>query len=360
MTRPERTLGPGVLFVVPAFHPNLYFATRALAQAGIRVQVVAAHGAKVCPQDHVRPHVVGLQPSWGALGRVLAEVRPDLMLLRGSGPLTHYAAMWGRLHGVALLNYDQKLLSRRASLTELARLALQGRPFRRVTPARRPAPAPPPDPRAMFLPLPVGRFGPPQPPRLPSALLRVLAVAKLAQPRKRVLQLIEELTSAGEAGRIELTLVGSTTLGASSAEEDILSTIRERVAAHSWLHMLEDQPFHEMPALYAAHDVCILPSSGEPLGSAPLEGMAYGTVPVISSDAGSAGMIREGENGLTVDVRQPGEIARAIDRLAADRALLARLSAGALATAAGELSEAAYVATVRALIASRGRRIAPV
>lgn len=360
MTRPGRAMGrssgPSVLFVVPAFHTNLYFATRALVEAGIRTHVMAVNPSTACPQDHVQPHVVGPRPTWGTVRQVLAEARPDLILLRGSAPLTHRAALLGRLQGAALVNYDQKLLSRRAKPSQLARLVLEAKPFRRVTPARRPEPAPAPDPRAMFLPLPVGPLGSP-PPRLPSPRLRVLAVAKLAQPRKRVLQLIEELLPAGEAGRVELTLVGSTTLTASRADEAILSAIRDHAATRSWLRLMEDQPFHDMPALYAAHDVCILPSSGEPLGSAPLEGMAYGTVPVISEDAGSAGMIREGKNGLIVDVRQPGQIARAIDRLANDRALLARLSAGALDTAAGALSEAAYVAAIRALIASRGRRI---
>jgi len=348
---------PGVLFVVPAFHTNLYFATRALIEAGIRTHVMVPNGSNFCPEDHVRPHVMGTRPGWGAVGRVLTQSRPDLILLRGNGSLCHSAAMLGRWHGVPLLNYDQKPLSRRANLTQLVRLAAQGRPFRRVTPARRPAPAPPPDPHAIFLPLPVGLLGPPQPSRRPSAQLRVLAVAKLAQPRKRVLQLIEELAPAGQAGRIALTVVGSTTLGASRADPSILERVRGLAAEADWLTVLENHPFASMPALYASHDICVLPSSGEPLGSAPLEGMAYGTVPVISGDAGSAGVIREGENGLTVDVTQPGQIARAIDRLAADPALVARLSAGALASAGDELSEAAYVASVRALIASKGKRI---
>jgi len=361
MTRPGRAMGrssgPGVLFVVPAFHTNLYFATRALVEAGIRTHVMAVQAASVCPQDHVRPDVMGARPGWGAVRRVLAEARPDLILLRGATPLTHRAALLGRLQGAALVNYEQKPASRKPHPTQLFRLALGGKPLMRVTPVRLPAPAPPPDSRAMFLPLPVGPLHPLPAPRQPSARLRVLAVGKLAQPRKRMLQLIEELLPAGEAGRVELTLVGSTTLTASRADEAILSAIRDHAAARPWLRLMEDQPFREMPALYAAHDVCILPSSGEPLGSAPLEGMVYGAVPVISSEAGSAGMIREGENGLIVDVRQPGQIAAAIDRLATDRALLARLSAGALDTAAGELSEAAYVAAVRVLIASRGRRI---
>ncbi|WP_126977767.1 glycosyltransferase family 4 protein [Frigidibacter oleivorans] len=359
MTRRPPGAAPSVLFVVPAFHPNLYYATRGLARAGIRVHVFAQSQDDHTPATHVALRRFGPDPGWRDLSRALDAAAPDLVLIRDASPLSRRASMLARLKGLAMIGYDIKPLSRRSPPRLLLQKALRGQPPRRVTPVRLPPPAPPADPWAFFLPLPVGIYDDPPPPRPAGDRLRVLAVAKLAQPRKRVPQLIEELAPAGQAGRIALTVVGSTTLAASRAEAAILDRVRDLSAGAEWLTLLEDRPFPEMPAIHAAHDVCVLPSTGEPLGIAPLEGMAYGTVPVISTGAGSAGMIRAGENGLTVDVQQPGRIAAAIDRLAADPALLARLRAGALATVADELSETAYVAAIRALIASRGRRIAP-
>lgn len=350
---------PGVLFVVPAFHPNLYYATRALAQAGMRVKVFSQSDGQETPRSFVTPAHFGAAPDWRELSRALDAAAPDMVFIRDAGLLSRRASMLARLKGLPMIGYDIKPLSRRSTPRLLLQRALQGRALRRVTPVRKPDPAPPADPWAFFLPLPVGVYDPPPPPRLPAARLRVLAVAKLAQPRKRVPQLIEELAPAGKAGRISVTVAGSTSLLASRAEASILDGVRRAAAQSDWLQVLEDQPFAAMPDLYASHDVCVLPSTGEPLGIAPLEGMAYGTVPVISSDAGSAGMIREGGNGLIVDVRTPDRIAAAIDRLAGDPDLRTRLSAGALATAAGELSEAAYVASVSALIASRGKSIGP-
>ncbi|GGH54257.1 glycosyltransferase [Frigidibacter albus] len=355
MTAPGRP-GPGVVFVVPSFHTNLFFATRALVQAGIRVQVFSLWEGRHTPHSFVTPRCFGAAPGWRDLSRALEAAAPDLIFVREAGALSRRAALLARLKGLAMIGYDQRPISRRSRPQDLLERAVQGRALRRVTPVRRAGPALRADPWGLFLPLPVGTLAP-QPPRLPAAQLRVLAVGKLAQPRKRILQLIEELMPAGQAGRITLTVVGSTTLDASNAEAAVLERVRGLQAQMDWLQVLENLPFAAMPALYASHDACVLPSTGEPLGSAPLEGMAYGAVPVISVGAGSAGMIREGENGLVVNVRQPGQIAAAIDRLAADRALLARLSAGALDTVAGDLSEAAYVASVSALIASRGKRI---
>ena len=56
-----------------------------------------------------------------------------------------------------------------------------------------------------------------------------------------------------------------------------------------------------MPEVYAAHDICILPSFAEPLGTSPVEAMAYGTVPIISAQCGSAGYLTSGRDGFVFD-----------------------------------------------------------
>jgi glycosyltransferase involved in cell wall biosynthesis len=69
-------------------------------------------------------------------------------------------------------------------------------------------------------------------------------------------------------------------------------------------------------------------SSLEGLGSAALLAMAYG-VPVIASNVGGLPeIVHDGETGLLTS-NQPADIARAIERLLADRPLAERLSARA-------------------------------
>jgi glycosyltransferase involved in cell wall biosynthesis len=89
--------------------------------------------------------------------------------------------------------------------------------------------------------------------------------------------------------------------------------------------------------IYAAADVLVVPSVRtrtfrEPWGLVVNEAMNRG-LPVIASEAVGAaagGLVRDGRNGLIVPAGDPGALARAIGRLAADVSLRARLgNAGA-------------------------------
>ncbi len=84
----------------------------------------------------------------------------------------------------------------------------------------------------------------------------------------------------------------------------------------------------------ARQHVFLLTSEYEGLSIALLEAMSRGCVPVVSRLASQSMVIREGENALAADVGDIDAFARHVEALAADRALLARLAAGAFATIA--------------------------
>lgn len=356
MARPEGA-APSVLFVLPDFHTNVHVATRALVEAGMRVSVFTPHPGRPETHDFVVPQVFAGVPDRQELAQALDRARPDLMLVRNSGDLSRPIYGMARRRGIRVIGYDQKPLTQLRSVKDHLRLMLLGRPRWRVTPVRGLDRAAPQDRCAIYLPWPV-RADPSALPRPPkTAALRVLCVAKLAQPRKNQPRLIEALRAAGQAGRVHLTLVGSRTLKASHADPAQLAWLEREAASHDWITLLSDVPFRRMPQIYAAHDVCVLPSVQEPLGTSPLEAMAYGTVPVISTDAGSAGVLTEGQDGLRVDMSDPGDLPAVMQRLLDDRALVRRLSAGARATAGTDLSPEIFVARMRGLLASRGRGI---
>ena len=116
----------------------------------------------------------------------------------------------------------------------------------------------------------------------------------------------------------------------------------------------------ELPALYAAADVLVLPSIRtatftEPWGLVVNEAMHQGT-PVIASDAVGAaagGLVRDRRNGLIVAERDPSALAAALRELAADPELRERLGAAAREDVA-KYSEAAWVAGMRRALASVG------
>ena len=91
----------------------------------------------------------------------------------------------------------------------------------------------------------------------------------------------------------------------------------------------------------ASADLALMPSAAETFGLVALEAAACGTPVVAARTEGLVDSVREGVSGVFVDSRDPGDWARAIRALLADRAGLARLSASARAHAAGRTWDAA-------------------
>jgi glycosyltransferase involved in cell wall biosynthesis len=86
---------------------------------------------------------------------------------------------------------------------------------------------------------------------------------------------------------------------------------------------------------YAEADAVLFPVRwNEPFGLVPLEAMGIGRPVVSTARGGTAEFIRDGENALVFAADDPHDLARCIERLAADAGLRARLREGGFATAA--------------------------
>jgi O-antigen biosynthesis protein len=113
-----------------------------------------------------------------------------------------------------------------------------------------------------------------------------------------------------------------------------------------------------MAALYAEHDVLLKLSRVESLGLPPLEAMHAGTPSVLAPYTGHEEYAVHGENSLLVGYDDEPGTAAALDALARDAGLRARLRDGALATAARwpgvEEAGAAFCDALAALHAAPG------
>src|SRR5215210_3965041 len=150
---------------------------------------------------------------------------------------------------------------------------------------------------------------------------RVLFVGRLA-PQKGVSTLV---AAAGllEDPSAQVLLVGD------GPERKALEREAERIGVGDRVCFLGFVAHERLPALLAHADVLVLPSVYEELGTVLLEAMWAGLPIVASRTGGIPDVIEDGVNGLLVPPGEPEALARAINRVLADRGLAYRLSEGA-------------------------------
>jgi glycosyltransferase involved in cell wall biosynthesis len=103
----------------------------------------------------------------------------------------------------------------------------------------------------------------------------------------------------------------------------------------------------------AAADVFVMSSSHEPLGNVILESWAQGTPVVSTRSEGPQWFMRDGENGLMVDIGDAEGFARAIEQIVADNFLSTRLAERGHETLVGQFSREAITDAYLQLFASK-------
>jgi glycosyltransferase involved in cell wall biosynthesis len=113
----------------------------------------------------------------------------------------------------------------------------------------------------------------------------------------------------------------------------------------------------DVPELLRAADIFTLPSHREGMPRSIVEAMLTG-LPVVATDIrGSREEVNDGNTGLLVPVRDPKALAAALQRLAGDPALRAKLGAAGLARARDLYDEAKVVARQLSLAAMLARDV---
>ena len=168
------------------------------------------------------------------------------------------------------------------------------------------------------------------PPR-PAAAPLVLALGRL-HPNKAFDILLKALAIET---RPRLWLAGE---GDERAE---LESMAARLGVTDRVHFLGWR--QDVAALFAAADICVVPSRQEPFGNVVVEAWGHGTPLVAAASAGPANAVRPDEDALLVPVDDPQALAAAIARLIDEPGLAARLAEAGHARYAAEFTEAVCV-----------------
>ncbi|HEX8067718.1 MAG TPA: glycosyltransferase family 4 protein [Thermoleophilaceae bacterium] len=156
---------------------------------------------------------------------------------------------------------------------------------------------------------------------------RLLYVGRL-DARKGVDTAVEALAHLPSGARLEI--VG----GWDAGEERRLRELAAGLGVEGRAVFAGQRGRDELIAAYGAADAVMFPVRWrEPWGLVPLEAMARGRPVVATGRGGSAEYLRDGENCLLFDADDPRGLAAALERLAGDPDLRARLRRGGLETA---------------------------
>lgn len=340
-----------ICFVVPRFHTNLFFATKALVEAGHEVFVICAKQAFLEDHSFVKPFVMGKQSTFDEVSKLLDEINPDLLFLRKVPPLSKHVMRYCKNGRLNVVHYDLKALTRRRGPYSYIKWKLRGHKENRVTPVRGADKQAKIDKAALFLPWPVETIEVSKSVKRTDKPFRVLCVGKLMQRRKNQDDLIKALEPQLKANQVEITLVGSSGTSIHGADENHFKRIEAYAEKYAGkIHILKDIPFEKVAELYASHQVCVLPAKGEPLGIAPIEAMAYGCVPIVTDDCGCAGHITDGVNGFVYPLGDVERLQAILSDLMSDNKKVKSLSVNTAKTAATDLSPKRFVKRVESLI----------
>jgi phosphatidyl-myo-inositol dimannoside synthase len=158
--------------------------------------------------------------------------------------------------------------------------------------------------------------------------LRVICAARLIE-RKGQQHLIEAVRRLADRGRdVRLVLVGTGDMHAALVEQARRMNVAERVEFAGYV------PREEIAGWYRRAHVFALPSFNEGLSLAALEGLAAGLPLVLSRTGGTRDLVEEGVNGLTFEWADVATLARHLELLDANRALVRQMAAASRRRAA--------------------------
>ena len=349
-----------ILFVLPRYHPNQYFWTEALHEAGHETRYLVHkknpaheaydHAEPIAVPHHpaprllrwliaaylkltagkVRPNVVAW-PSYRSLKAMVDEFAPELIVVREATlPLSLATLLIAKRKRVPTMLYTQYPLEARDPLSVRVLRACGLIPHVRITPTKTPkADTRLARPGAHYVPLVTDfPFDIDTKQYNQAGVLNILSVAKFASKRKNHLLLLEAVAALSAKRPMHLTLVG----GSAELEPDYYRQIEATVAKlglSATVTLKTIVPFNEMRTLYQQADVFVLPSVREPFAISPIEAMNFGAPVILTNSNGAQHAVETGVNGFVVAANDQLALTEALAAITKDTGTIALMGRAA-------------------------------
>jgi glycosyltransferase involved in cell wall biosynthesis len=241
-------------------------------------------------------------PKWKKIRHLVAELRPDIIIVRDVS-LAMMAITWAaRFTGTPVWLYDQHGLVLQGRSAWLHKIVSRCGflPSRRLTTVRKPHYGPENDQaaQAVFLPFPVivpeDKKEAPAYSRRPP--IKILIIGKLHQPRKNNYATLHALCPLLRQNMAMLTMVGSLPKQETHYRDQLLDLARSN-GVEEQVAIRANLAYDQCLALYEEHDILVMPSHDEPAGFVILEAMAHALPVICSHDAGLSYVVEDGING---------------------------------------------------------------
>jgi len=341
-----------ITFVAPRYHTNQHFWMKSLLKDGHQVSFIVDRKASDAEHyEMLEPTVAEIQslpkfvcflidmlmrmqgkqvrarlhtlPKWSFLKTQLVKNTPDVVIVRDTGSmlsLVTFIMCWR--HKIPCILYNQHPLEDREHRLTRWLQAIGLVPRVRITPMRKNATSTHNSKQnSFYVPL-ISSFSYDIATRAtPTPPIKLLFIGKFTLERKKHLLLLESVRKLSRTHSIQLTMVGAYHETNIKPYEEAIAFVREN-KLENIVTFLQNVPYEDMPELYQAHDLFVLPSVDEPFAISPLEAMNFGLPVIITDTNGARGCVQDGETGFVIPSDDQVALTEKIELLLADKTLL--------------------------------------
>jgi glycosyltransferase involved in cell wall biosynthesis len=169
-------------------------------------------------------------------------------------------------------------------------------------------------------------------------LPKILMVGKYHQERKKHLLFLQALNKLKNRYRFTATIAGECVTKEQILKFKAITDQANKLELAGLIEFKQNVPYSSMAALYASHNIFVLPAINEQYGVSVNEALGYG-LPVICTDTcGAKFNITNGHNGFVIKSDSLDELTAALEKLFSDHQKLYQMRQQSLQYARENLS----------------------